>query len=207
MSIHPTIVFDLGNVLIRWNPRNLYRQFFGDDTAAMETFLSEVCSPAWNEEQDRGRTWAEAVQEAISRHPSQETLIRAYDERWEETISGPIEETVDILRELKEKEIRLLALTNWSAEKFPVALNQFSFLQWFEGILVSGEEYLIKPDPAIFMLLASRYTLDPTRTVFIDDSMHNIDAASRLGFQALHFTDADKLRQDLLAIGLPVAPR
>lgn len=207
MSTHPTVVFDLGNVLIRWNPRNLYRRFFGDDTAAMETFLTEVCSPAWNEEQDRGRPWAEAVQEAISRHPSQEALIRAYDERWEETIIGPIEETVDILRELKEKEIRLLALTNWSAEKFPVALRLYDFLQWFEGILVSGEERLIKPDPAIFQLLAHRYTLDPARTVFIDDSLPNIHTASRLGFQALHFTGADKLRQDLADIGLPLARR
>lgn len=205
MSSHPAVVFDLGNVLIRWNPRNLYRRFFGDDTAAMETFLTEVCSPAWNEEQDRGRPWAEAVKEAISRHPSHEALIRAYDERWEETIVGPIEETVDILRELKEKEIRLLALTNWSAEKFPVALEHYDFLQWFEGILVSGEERLIKPDPAIFQLLATRYTLDPVRTVFIDDSMPNIDAASQLGFQALHFTGANQLRHDLAALGLPVS--
>lgn len=205
MSAHPTIVFDLGNVLIRWNPRNLYSKLFGNDEKAMETFLTEVCHPAWNEEQDRGRPWAEAIQEAISRHPSQEAFIRAYDERWEETIIGPIEGTVDILRELKEKEIRLLALTNWSAEKFPVALRQYDFLQWFEGILVSGEEKLIKPDPAIFHLLISRYTLDPARTIFIDDSPHNIDSASRLGFQALHFTDPDRLRRELLSLGLPVS--
>lgn len=205
MSLHPTVVFDLGNVLIRWNPRNLYRKLFGDDENAMETFLTEVCPPAWNEEQDRGRTWAEAIKEAIDRHPSQEAFIRAYDERWEETILGPIEGSVDILRELKEKDVRILALTNWSAEKFPVARRRFDFLHWFEGILVSGEERLIKPDPAIFRLMIARYTLDPARTIFIDDSMPNIESASQLGFQALHFTDPDRLRRELLSFGLPVS--
>ena len=204
MQTPPTVVFDLGNVLIRWDPRNLYRTLFDDETE-METFLSEVCSPAWNEEQDRGRLWEDAIAEAIARHPQEEKRIRAYDERWEETIIGAIEETVAILDELRSKHIRLLALTNWSAEKFPVALERYPFLQWFEGILVSGEEKLIKPDPAIFELLASRYRLDPARTVFIDDSMRNIDSAASLGFIALHFTDAEKLRKDLIAKGLPLA--
>lgn len=199
-----TAVFDLGNVLIRWNPRNLYKKLFGDDVEAMETFLSEVCHTAWNEQQDKGRTWQEATEEAIARHPEQEALIRAYRERWEETLDGAIEETVTILDELHANGIRLLALTNWSAETFPIALERFEFLQRFEGILVSGAEGVIKPSPEIFQLLASRYDVDCRRAVFIDDHKPNIDGAQREGFHAIQFFDAAQLRRDLVALGLPV---
>ncbi len=207
---HPTtidtVVFDLGNVLIRWNPRNLYRKIFGDDVQAMETFLSEVCPPEWNERQDAGRSWQEGIEEAIARHPSQETQIRAYHERWEETLDGVIEETVLILDELHAKGVRLLALTNWSAETFPIALERFPFLHTFEGILVSGEEGIIKPDPAIFQLLKSRYQLEGSRAVFIDDHAPNVTGARQEGFNALQFTGAVQLRKDLAALGLPVQP-
>ncbi|RON08469.1 HAD family hydrolase [Pseudomonas brassicacearum] len=205
---HPTtidtVVFDLGNVLIRWNPRNLYRKIFGNDVQAMETFLSEVCPPEWNERQDAGRSWQEGIEEAIARHPSQEALIRAYHERWEETLGGVLEETVLILDELHAKGVRLLALTNWSAETFPIALERFPFLHTFEGIVVSGEEGIIKPDPAIFQLLKSRYRFEGHHAVFIDDHAPNIVGARREGFNALQFTSAAQLRKDLAALGLPV---
>jgi 2-haloacid dehalogenase len=205
---HPTAintaVFDLGNVLIRWNPRNLYKKLFGDDVEAMETFLSQVCHTAWNEQQDQGRTWQAATEEAIARHPDQAELIRAYRERWEEMLGGAIEETVAILDELHANGIRLLALTNWSAETFPIALERFEFLQRFEGILVSGVEGVIKPSPEIFQLLASRYDVDCARAVFIDDHRPNIEGAQREGFHAVQFFSAAQLREDLVALGLPV---
>jgi len=210
MTTHPhptaidTAVFDLGNVLIRWNPRNLYKKLFGDDVEAMETFLSQVCHTAWNEQQDQGRTWHEATEEAIARHPDQEALIRAYRERWEEMLGGAIEDTVAILDELHANGIRLLALTNWSAETFPIALERFEFLQRFEGILVSGVEGVIKPSPEIFQLLASRYDVDSARAVFIDDHRPNIEGAQREGFHAVQFFSAAQLRKDLVALGLPV---
>lgn len=171
----------------------------------MENFLSEVCSMSWNTEQDRGRSWKAAIQEAIARHPSQEAAIRAYDQRWEEMLDGAIEDNVALLEELQSQGIRLLALTNWSAEKFPIARERFPFLKHFEGILISGEEGLIKPDAAIFELLIQRYQLLPSQTVFIDDSLPNVHGGKRAGLQALHFTTPRKLRQDLATTGLPVA--
>ncbi|MGO4001913.1 MULTISPECIES: HAD family hydrolase [Pseudomonas] len=200
-----TVVFDLGNVLIRWNPRNLYHKLF-DNEQDMETFLSEVCSTDWNEQQDAGRPWQEATDEAIARHPHQEALIRAYRERWEEMLGGALEETVLILEELHDNGVRLLALTNWSAETFPIALERFAFLQKFEGILVSGQEGIIKPAPEIFQLLKSRYQFEGHHAVFIDDHAPNITGARREDFNALQFTTAHQLRTDLIALGLPVAP-
>jgi len=199
-----TVVFDLGNVLIRWNPRNLYRKLFTDDEQAMETFLSEVCSTDWNERQDAGRSWQEAIDEAIARHPTQEALIRAYRERWEEMLGGALEETVEILEQLHAKQVRLLALTNWSAETFPIALERFAFLNRFEGILVSGAEGIIKPAPQIFQLLKSRYQFEGHHAVFIDDHAPNIEGARREGFHALQFSNAGQLRKDLVALGLPL---
>lgn len=201
-----TVVFDLGNVLIRWNPRNLYRKLFGDDVQGMETFLSEVCSTDWNERQDAGRSWQEATDEAIARHPHHESLIRAYRERWEEMLGGALEDSVLILEELHAKGIRLLALTNWSAETFPIALERFAFLGKFEGILVSGAEGIIKPAPAIFQLLKSRYDFDGHHAVFIDDHAPNIAGARGEGFNALQFTSAEQLRKELIALGLPLSP-
>lgn len=199
-----TAIFDLGNVLIRWNPRNLYKKLFGDDVEGMETFLAEVCHTGWNEQQDLGRTWQEAIEEAIARHPTQEALIRAYRDRWEETLDGAIEDSVTLLDELHANGIRLLALTNWSAETFPIALERFEFLQRFEGIVVSGVEGMIKPSPEIFQLLASRYDVDMSRAVFIDDHRPNIEGAQKIGLHAVQFFDAAQLREDLLALGLPV---
>jgi 2-haloacid dehalogenase len=201
-----TVVFDLGGVLIDWNPRHLYRKIFGADEAGMEAFLSEVCNAEWNEWQDAGRSWAEAIETTVARHPAHESSIRAYHARWPEMLAGPIHGTVAILEELRARGIRLLALTNWSTETFPIAQARYEFLEYFEGILVSGHERLAKPDPAIFRLLIQRYAVNLAATVFIDDSPRNVAASNLLGLKALHFTSPAQLRRDLHALGLPLSP-
>jgi 2-haloacid dehalogenase len=195
------VVFDLGGVLIDWNPRYLYRQLF-EDEAAMELFLAEVCHSAWNEEQDRGRTFADAVEEAAALYPEQRALIEAYHQRWDEMLAGPIEGTVAILADLKEAGHELHALTNWSAEKFPIARERYAFLTWFETVLVSGEHGLIKPDARIFELLLERIGREASACIYIDDSAKNIAAAEALGFKAIHFQGPEELRGELIGIGL-----
>jgi 2-haloacid dehalogenase len=196
-----TVVFDLGNVLIGWDPRRLYRQLIQDE-AQMEWFLREVCSSEWNEEQDRGRPWAEGTALLRARFPEHAALIDAYHLRWPETLLGPIEGSVDLLAQLKARGVRLLALTNWSQETFPIARQLYPFLQWFEGIVVSGEERLVKPDPRIYQRLLQRYAVDPARTLYVDDSQRNVAAAQALGMHGWWFRDPDGLRQRLLQLGL-----
>lgn len=200
-----TVVFDLGGVLIDWNPRYLYRKIFGTDTEKMEAFLATVCNTQWNEFQDRGRPWEEAITEATTQHPEHQANIRAYYDRWPEMLGEAISGTVRILEELRASGVRLLALTNWSAETFHYATDRYSFLEHFEGILVSGRERLMKPEPEIFQLLTRRYHLTPERTAFIDDSQRNVDAAKQLGFESLLFRTPDELRDALrtLRIGSP----
>jgi 2-haloacid dehalogenase len=195
------VVFDLGGVLIDWNPRYLYRKLF-DDEAAMEAFLADVVSPEWNGQQDSGRTWAEAVEVLSREHPEQRDLIAAYWYRWQETLGDAIAPTVAILEELRDAGVRLYALSNWSAETFPVARPRYPFLDWFDGIVISGEEKVAKPDPAIFQHLLARYELDPATTVFIDDSEANVRAAAAQGIVSLRFVDAATLRSDLRRFGL-----
>jgi 2-haloacid dehalogenase len=192
----PAIVFDLGGVLIDWNPRHLYRKLI-EDEARMEWFLAEVCHNAWNEEQDRGRSFAAAIEEAAARHPEHRLLIAAYFERWDEMMAGPIEGSVAILEELKDAGYELHALTNWSAETFPFARDRFAFLDWFESILVSADVGLIKPDPHIFELLLARIGRVPSACVYIDDNPRNVAAAAALGLDAIVFADVDRLRHDL----------
>ena len=194
------VVFDLGGVLIDWNPRYLYRQLI-EDEAEIERFLAEVCHAAWNEEQDRGRTFAEAVEEAAARHPGERALIEAYHHRWHEMLAGPIEGSVQILCELKQAGYELHALTNWSVEKFPIARERYDFLTWFESILVSGEVGLIKPDPRIFQLLLASIGRPAQDCIYIDDNARNVAAAAALGFDAIHFQAVDQLRRDLTRRG------
>ncbi|WP_449433142.1 HAD family hydrolase [Pseudomonas putida] len=196
------VVFDLGGVLVDWNPRHLYRKIFVNDEAAMEAFLKDVCNTAWNERQDRGRAWVDAISEAIANHPAHEPHIRAYRDRWDEMLSGALDDTVEILEELHTAGVRLIALTNWSAETFHIAEQRFEFLNRFEGVVVSGKEGLMKPEPEIFQLLIRRYGLSPSRTVFIDDVQKNVDAAAALGLRGIRFTDAPQLREALIALGL-----
>jgi 2-haloacid dehalogenase len=197
----PVIVYDLGGVLIDWNPRHLYRELF-EDEATMEWFLAEVCHGAWNEEQDRGRTFAAGIEEAAARHPDRRALIEAYFARWGEMMAGEIEGAVAILEELKNAGYELHALTNWSAETFPFARERFAFIEWFESILVSAEVGLIKPDPAIFQLLLERIGRTPVECIYIDDSAKNVAAAAALGFDAIVFESATQLRTALGRRGL-----
>jgi 2-haloacid dehalogenase len=199
------VVFDLGGVLIDWNPRYLYRKLFGGDDAAMERFLTEVWTTEWNARHDAGRPFAEGVAELITAHPDQAELITIYTQRWAETLAGSFEGTVAILTELRQAGFRTYALSNWSAETFPIALARFPFLDEMDGILISGEVKLAKPDPAIFRELMARFDLTPQTTVYIDDWDRNVAAAESLGMIAVRFVDAEQLRSDLRQIGLPLA--
>jgi 2-haloacid dehalogenase len=196
-----TVIFDLGNVLIGWDPRRLYRQLI-DDEAQMEWFLREVCNSEWNEQQDAGRPWAEGTALLRARFPEHAELIDAYHLRWKETLVGPIDGSVAILAELKAHGVRLLALTNWSQETFPIARQLYPFLQWFEGIVVSGEECLVKPDSRIYQRLLERYAVDPTAALYIDDSARNVAAAEALGMHGWWFRDPAGLRERLVELGV-----
>jgi 2-haloacid dehalogenase len=199
----PIPVFDVGNVLIRWDPRRLFRKLIPEE-AAVEEFLAKVCHHEWNLEQDRGRSFAEGIAERIALFPNQEDLIRAYDERWVETLGGAIEGSVAILEELRAKGAPTYAITNYSREKFALTRQLFPFLDGFDGIIVSAHERLIKPDPRIYALLCERHGLAPGRCLFIDDSLANVEAAHAFGMRAHHFTGPEPLRAELKAAGLPL---
>jgi len=192
------VVFDLGGVLIDWDPRYLYRKLLADE-AAVEEFLATVCTPEWNAELDRGRPFAEGVGELVERHPEHAAAIAAYHERWPEMLAGDLPDTVEVLAELRAAGVPLYALTNWSAETFAITRGRFEWLDWFDGLLVSGEERMTKPDPAFFRLLLDRFGLDPGATVFVDDSEANVAAARELGIDAVRFTGPDQLRRELWA--------
>lgn len=198
-----TVVFDIGNVLVDWNPRFLYRKIFPDE-AEMEWFLGHVCTPAWNLEQDRGRTFKDAVPLLIAQYPHYEPAIRAFDERWTETIAGPIAGSVALLESLRQQGVPDYAITNFSHEKFGIAKERFPFLAEFRGTIVSGEEKLLKPDPEIYRLLFDRYGLNPSECVFIDDSAANVEGARTVGMHALHFTGPERLTRELRDLGFPV---
>ena len=196
------VVFDVGGVLLQWDPRHLYRKLFAGDDAAMEHFLGNVCTEEWNERQDAGRTFADAAAELLPAHADKAHLIHAFGRRFDEMIPGAIEETVDILRELKRAGVPLYAVTNWSAETFPSAQNRFDFLAEFDGIVVSGEEGVIKPDPRIFRILLDRYDIPAHAAVFIDDNPANAETATNLGIHGIHFRSPQQLRRELVELGL-----
>ena len=196
------VVFDLGGVLIDWNPRYLYRRLFGGDTAAMEHFLTHVCSPAWNHRQDAGRSFADGCAELVREFPDARPLIEAWRERFDETLGGPIAGTVEILAALRERRVPLYALSNWWAETFPIARARFDFLGWFDGIVISGEFGAAKPDPRIFAHLLETYGLRADATVFIDDVAANVAAAAAAGMQTILFTDPAALRASLRELDL-----
>ena len=198
-----TIVFDFGGVLIDWNPRYFYKDIFNDDQR-MEWFLREVCNDGWNAELDRGMTFAQGIEELKKRQPEElHPLIEVYHQGWEKMLGGPLDGTVSILERLKAGgRYKLYGLTNWSAETFPIAMERYPFLKLFDGIVVSGEERLIKPDPAIFRLLIERYGFDPGHSVYIDDNLKNVEAADRQGFNAVHFTSPQALEKELDGLGV-----
>ncbi len=197
------IVFDLGGVLVDWDPKYLYNKVFNNDKKRIDSFLKEVCTPEWNVEQDAGRSLAEATQILIDKFPEQEDHIRLFYDRWEEMIRGEIKGTVTLLEELKKKDAHnLFALTNWSAETFPVALERFDFLGYFQGIVVSGEEKTRKPFTRIYEILFDRYQLEPSASIFIDDSLPNVKTASELGMTGIHFRHPEQLISDLRALDI-----
>ena len=202
MSKIKTIIFDLGGVLIDWNPRYLYRKIFNSEEK-VEWFMQHITTMDWNEEQDAGRPVAEATALLVEKFPAYQSEIKAYYDRWTEMLGGPIAETVTLLEEIKASEkYDLYALTNWSGELFPEALRRYGFLQYFKGILVSGKEKLKKPDPRIYHLILNRYHIDPATAIFIDDSARNVVGAEAIGLPSIHFQSPEQLRMILTRLGV-----
>lgn len=198
-----TVIFDLGGVLVDWNPEYLYAKIFKDDKEKMDWFLSTVCTPDWNMEQDAGRSFEDATKLLVKEYPEYKKEISAFYERWEEMIKSEIHDTVLILNYLKElNEVKLYALTNWSIQTFPIAQQRFDFLKQFEGIVVSGEEKTRKPYSKIYEITLERYDLAPETCLFIDDSIDNVNAAKYLNINALHYKNPSQLRSDLNQLGL-----
>lgn len=195
------VVFDIGNVLVHWDPRALYAKIFATE-AEVEWFIANVCTNEWNLEQDRGRSFAEGVAELSARFPEHAEAIAAYDLRWHETVLGPIDGSVQILDELKARGTPLYAITNFNQHKFKEALRRFPFLSVFRDTVVSGDERVLKPDAAIYRLLLERNALRAADCVFIDDSLKNVEGARAVGMTGLHFTTPEALRRDLVALGV-----
>ena len=193
-----TIIFDLGGVLIDWNPEYLYLDIFGGDRVKMNAFLEHVCTMDWNENQDAGYPLAQATEDRIALFPEYEILIKKYYGQWEEMLGEAISGSVQVLKKLIENpNFRVVALTNWSAETFPVALKRFDFLHWFEGIVVSGTEKTRKPYSEIYQITLDRFNIDPSEALFIDDNLRNIKGAKALGINGIHFSTPEELIKDL----------
>ena len=196
------IIFDLGNVLIDWNPAYVFDKLI-EDKGKRKHFFENICTADWNEEQDAGRPIKQATEELIAAHPEWKEAIEAFYGRWIEMLGGPIDETVEILRQLKQSgHYKLYALTNWSAETFPTALEMYDFLHWFDGRVVSGEEKMRKPNPLFYQILLDRFKLKAEETLFIDDSARNINAAEQLGINGILFHSPQQLEKDLKKTGI-----
>jgi len=193
------VIFDFGGVLFDWNPRYLYHDYFQSESE-MEIFLHTVCTDEWNIEQDRGRSLAEGTRLLQEKFPEFHSLIQLYYDKWEVMLHGDIPESVSLLYKLKEK-YNIYGLTNWSAETINIAYERFPFFREFNGIVVSGEEKMIKPDKRLYHLLLDRYNLKAKYTIFIDDNIKNIKAADKIGLIAIHFKSPDQLQAKLLSIG------
>jgi 2-haloacid dehalogenase len=195
------VVFDIGGVLLDWNPRYLYRKLL-DDEREMERFLSEICTLEWHEAHDRGTPFEVSCGKLAELHPEYSELIHAWGQRSEEMVAGPIPGGVEVLRELKAAGVPCYALTNMEVETYPKRVERFPFLTWFDGAVVSGFEGVVKPEPEIFERLLERFDLTPETTLFVDDSPRNVDAARELGIQAVEFSTAAELRRLLSEAGL-----
>jgi 2-haloacid dehalogenase len=195
-------VFDLGGVVIDWNPRYLYRKLFDGNETAMESFLSTVCTPEWNEQQDAGRSFAEGCASLKQLHPEKAEFIDAWFQRYDEMLGGEIPGTVDVLRELRSRNVPIYALSNWSAETFPIAVRRFECLSWFNGVLLSGAVRLLKPDRRIFERFLATFPIEPKRAIYIDDRSENVEAAMAFGMRGVVFRDARALRAELTQVGL-----
>ena len=191
------IIFDLGGVLIDWNPSYVFDNMF-DDEEKKKHFFENICTSDWNEKQDAGRPLKEATEELVAKHPEWKKYIEAYYGRWTEMLGGPIDETVAIFKELKERnEYKIYALTNWSAELFPIALERYDFLHWFDGRVVSGEEKMRKPFPEFYQLILNRFQLVAHETLFIDDNLRNVKAAQQVGLNTIIFLSPEQLKEEL----------
>ena len=195
------IIFDFGGVLVDWNPRYLFKDLFNDDEK-MESFLKNICTEPWNIEQDAGRTLAEGTRILQEKFPEERKMIQHFYDGWEVMLKDEISENTKILSQFDRKKYRLFGLTNWSGETFPIALERFGFFKEFEGIVVSGDEKMIKPNKEIYLLLLERYNLKAEESIFIDDNYKNIIAANNLGFQTIHFTEDVHLEHRLQELGL-----
>lgn len=197
MKTTKTIIFDLGGVLIDWNPDYVYKAIFKDEEK-LAWFYREICTMDWNENQDAGYPLEKATEERVALFPTYEEWIRMYYGRWEEMLGDAIEGTVSLLRQcVANPKLRVVALTNWSAETFPLALKKFDFLHWFEGIVVSGEEKTRKPFPEIYKTTLSRFNLDPEECLFIDDNLRNVKAAELLNIPSIQFKSPEQLEKEL----------
>jgi len=202
-----TIIFDLGGVLIDWSPEYVYLKEFRGNRKKMDWFLEHICAWDWNVNQDAGYPLKQATEERIVLFPEYEALIRMYYDRWEEMLGYVHEDTLAILKQLIDHpNYRVLALTNWSGETWAKAITKFEWLQWFEGILVSGDEGMRKPFAEIYELMLSRYTIKANEAVFIDDSLKNIVGCEAVGIKGVHFTDAPTLAIKLRELGIPIKP-
>ncbi len=191
------IVFDLGGVLIDWNPRYLYRKLF-ENAGEMEFFLREVCHGHWNEQLDGGRDFAEACAQRASEWPQYEEHILAYYHRWPEMLKGSLDESVEILDYYRQhQDYRLFAITNWSAQTYPIAQGLYPFLHWFEDVVVSGREKLLKPYAEIYQLLLHRNNIEASQSLFIDDNPANVAGAKAIGMAAVQFFTSHQLKKDL----------
>lgn len=196
------IIFDFGGVLLHWDPRHLYQRFFPGQPKAMENFLKEIDFYNWNAQQDKGRSFSEGIAELSAKHPQYAHLIQAYFDHWDDSVPGPIQGTVDILQNLKQKGFPLYGLSNWSAETFPRARQKYTFFDLFDEIILSGEEGLIKPHQAIFNLLLNRIGYSASECLLIDDSQPNIDTAKKMGFRTIHFTTPEQLQSEMQKLKL-----
>ena len=192
------IIFDLGGVLIDWNPEYVFLDVFDGDRDKMQWFFDTICTHDWNENQDAGYPMAQATEDRVAMFPEYENEIRMFYGRWVEMLGDAIEDTVKILKQLvDDPKYKVVALTNWSAETFPIALEKFEFLQWFEGIIVSGEEKTRKPFKDIYELVLNRFGIEAKRAVFIDDNLRNVEAAREVGINSIQFKSPAQLQTDL----------
>ena len=195
-----SIIFDFGGVLVDWSPRYMYKDVF-ENNSEMELFLTQICSEDWNLQQDKGRSLSEGTRVLQDKFPEHRTNIQLYYDQWEKMLKSDIPENVAILLQLKLK-YKLYGLTNWSAETFPVALKRFSFFKYFDGIVVSGEEKMVKPDEEIFYLMLKRFGLEAENCLFIDDNLKNINTAKKLGFSTIHLKEMTDLKTELSLLGI-----
>ncbi|HCR70946.1 MAG TPA: 2-haloalkanoic acid dehalogenase [Anaerolineae bacterium] len=203
MPIHAAI-FDFGNVLVKWDARNLYKRFF-PDLQSVDSFLNQIHFLDWNAKQDAGRSFSEGVAELLKQFPHYADLIQAYDTNWQESLVETFDETVKIARQLKQDGLLLYILTNSSAEKFPIAKQKYPFLEeLFNDCIVSGEVKLLKPDPAIYHLTLKRINLKAEECIFIDDSLPNIESACTLGFHAIHYQSPTQLKEEIEKLSIKV---